>query len=119
MTKDDTPGGIVPEGLVKRLDTMSGWEPPNSPRAEALKEAADVLRTLPTIQKDGERLHDPHFQSHSYRIDSNKEEGEMRLVIFRNSGQKQVLGYMVMTTAESYELAQVVLKNYDQLEGIK
>lgn len=119
MAKDDTLGGIVPEGLVKRLDTMAGWEPADSPRAAAIREAADVLRTLPTRQSDGVRLHDPHFQSHSYRIDSNKEEGEMRLVIFRNSGQQQVLGYMVMTTPESYELAQVVLKNYDLLEGIK
>lgn len=113
-----SPGGIVPEGLVKRLDSMVGWEPSDSPRAVALKEAADVLRNLPKKLSDERRLDDPAFQSRSYRIDTHQESSTMRIVYYGQSGQKEVLAFAVLSTPESYEMAQAILKNYDKLEGI-
>lgn len=113
------PGGIVPEGLVKRLDTMVTWEPADSPRAAALREAADVLRKLPTRFGDAARLEDGRFEAKGYRIDSDDDEKQLRLVFYSTAGQRDVLAYMLLDSAEAYEYATAILKNYDRMEGIK
>lgn len=112
-------GGVVPEGLVKRLDAMVGWEPADSPRAAAIKEAADVLRHLPTRQSDEKRLDDPLFLAKGYRIDTDDSAKQMRVVVFGEHGNKRVLSYSLLEANEAYEMASAILKNYDTLEGIK
>lgn len=111
--------GIVPEGLVRDLDKMVGWEPADSPRGIAMKQAADVLRNLPTLQSDSKRLENHTLQAKSYRADTDGDNKEMRLVLFGDRGSKRVLGFMLLTTAETYEFAQYLLKQYDTMEGIK
>ena len=118
MTKYEA-ASIVPEGLVQRLDTMVGWEPPESPRAAALKEAADVLRKLPTRQTDSDRLKDPLFVVEGYRIDTNTEAKGMRIIFFGEPDDKKVLAVTTLRSSDAYEFAQDILKKYDILEGIK
>jgi hypothetical protein len=115
----DLTTGVVPEGLVRDLDRMVTWEPADSPRAAAMKQAADVLRNLPTLQSDAKRLENQTLQAKSYRADIDEDNKEARLVFFGDHGSKRVLGFMLMTTAETYELAQYLLKQYDSMEGIK
>lgn len=112
-------GGIVPEGLVADLDKFSTWEPADSPRAAAMKLAADTLRKLPTKQSDRARFDNQDFSVKGYRIDTNAEDREMRIGFFHAPGQTQLLGYMHLTSSEAYEFAHTVLKNYDTVEGIK
>lgn len=112
-------GGVVPEGLVKRLDTMATWEPDDSPRAAALREAADTLRAWPPKQSDGKRLENPAFEINGYRVDPAENIKQMRIVFYGEHGQKQVLGHLTLDTPEAYEFAALILKNYDALEGIK
>lgn len=111
--------GIVPEGLVKRLDHIATWEPADSPRALAIKEAADVLRNMPVRLRDSARIEDPRFAIKSYRIDTSVEAKEMRIVLFAEHGQRNVIGVLTFDSPEAYEYATIVLKNYDKLEGIK
>lgn len=111
--------GIVPENLVRELDKMAGWEPADSPRAIAMKQAADVLRDLPTRQTDSQRLDNPLLQAKGYRADTDEENKEARLVFFGDRGQKRVIGYMLLTTPETYDFGTYLLKQYDKLEGIK
>lgn len=108
----------VPPGLVALLDKMTTWEPSDSPRAAAIKQAADVLRKLPTRQTDADRLDSPAFQSKGYRIDTDVEAKNLRLVMFGASDNKQVLSYTLLDTPEVYEFASKLLKSYDELEGI-
>lgn len=110
--------GVVPEGLIKRLDSMVNWEPPDSPRAAAIREAADVLRNLPPKQSDAKRLDNLALAIKGYRIDTSEDPKEMRIVFFGLHGQKHVLGYLTFDSSEAYEFASGILRNYDELEGI-
>lgn len=111
--------GIVPEGLVKRLDHIATWEPADSPRAIAIKEAADTLRNMPVRMRDSARIEDERFRVKSYRIDASVEGKELRIVLFADHNQKNVCGVLTFDSTEAYEYAQLILKNYDKIEGIK
>lgn len=120
--RNDFPAsGIVPEGLVKRLDHILTWEPADSPRGLAIKEAADVLRHMPVKMRDAERMEDSRFAVKSYRVDTSLAEDakEMRIVMYAEHAQKNVIAVLTFDSVEAYEYAQIVLKNYDKLEGIK
>src|SRR3954468_23805605 len=106
---------IIPEGLIDRLDLFSR-ETADDPRAAAIKEAADVLRALPGKMSDGKRLESELFAAKGYRIDTNLKDKELRIPIYGAVGNKQVLAYLVLTSPEAYEMAQLILKNYDLLE---
>jgi hypothetical protein len=72
-----------------------------------------------TGQTDNDRLEDAAYLAKGYRVETDDESKDMRLVLFGERGLKHILGFMVMTAPESYELATCILKNYDRLEGIK
>lgn len=113
------PGGTVPENLVRDLLKFAAWEPVESPRATAMREAAAVLAKLPTRQSDDSRLKDKVFAVSGFRIDTSNESKQMRIVFFHKPGNKQVLGYMELESPGAYDFATDVLKYYDQIEGIK
>lgn len=113
------PGGIVPETLCRDLEKFAAWEPADSPRAVAMRDAAKVLATLPTRQRDKDRLDSDAFEIKGYRIDTSDESKAMRIVFFNLVGQKSVLGYLELSSDGAYNFATDVLKHYDQVEGIK
>lgn len=113
------PGGIVPETLCRDLEKFAAWEPADSPRAVAMREAAKVLATLPTRQRDKDRLDNDAFEIKCYRIDVSAESKAMRVVFYNIEGQKSVLGYLELSSDGSYNFANDVLKHYDEIEGIK
>lgn len=113
------PGGIVPETLVRDLEKFAAWEPADSPRATAMREAAEVLRKLPVRQRDTDRIDNKDFAIRAYRIDTAEEAKEMRIVFYNLAGQKSVLGYLELKAPAAYDFANDVLQHYDQLEGIK
>lgn len=113
------PAGIVPEGLVKRLDTIATWEPADSPRAAAIKEAADVLRNMPIKLNDKKRLVSPAFQADGYRIETDVGRKEVRFICYENTDRTNLLAYLVFDSAEAYEFAGTILKAYDKVEDVK
>lgn len=113
------PGGIVPENLCRDLEKFAAWEPADSPRAIAMREAADVLRKLPVRQRDADRIDNSAFAIQSYRIDTDEESKGLRIVFYNLAGQKSILGFMELRSPAAYDFATDVLKNYDQIEGIK
>lgn len=114
----DAPGAVLPEGLVKRLEYFRQWVLPGSPLEDVLRDAADALRNQPTKQSDAKRLDDPTFQAHGYFIDRADEDKEVRIVFCCKPDQKGVLSYIVLDSPDAYEMAQAILKAYDQLEGV-
>lgn len=113
------PGGVVPENLVRDLEKYAAWEPADSPRAVAMRDAAKVLAALPTRQRDADRLDSDAFEVKGYRIDTSAESKDMRIVFFNKVGQKIVLAYLELSSSGAYDFATDVLKRYDVLEGIK
>ncbi len=113
------PGGVVPENLCRDLEKFAAWEPADSPRAVAMREAAATLRKMPVVMSDHKRIDDAAFAIQSYRIDTSVESKDMRIVFFNLAGQKTLLGYLEMKAPASYDFATDVLKHYDELEGIK
>lgn len=113
------PGGVVPENLVRDLEKFAAWEPADSPRAVAMREAASVLAKLPVRQRDSDRIDSPAFKINSYRIDTDEESKAMRIVFFNLAGEKSTLGYLELSSDGAYTFSHKVLAKYDQLEGIK
>lgn len=113
------PGGIVPENLCRDLEKFAAWEPADSPRAVAMRDAAKVLASLPTRQRDDDRLDSNAFEIKGYRIDTSDDPKAMRIVFYNLAGQKSVLGYLELSSDGAYNFSSDVLKHYDKLEGIK
>lgn len=72
-----------------------------------------------TGQIDRGRLDDPTFCAKGYRTETDDKTKDMRIVFFGDSGQKNILGYMILSAPEAYDMASSILKDYDRLEGIK
>lgn len=113
------PGGIVPENLVRDLRQFAAWEPSDSPRAEAMLRAADVLSTLPVKQTDSQRIKNDAFAIRGYRIDTSVEAKCMRIVYFHEKGNQGVSGVLELQSNNAYEFAHDILKRYDEVEGIR
>jgi hypothetical protein len=110
--------GIVPEGLVGRLESFQKWVLPGSPIEDVLKEAADVLRKLPPKLSDKQRLESLTFESNGYRIDSDCKSKTIRIVYFAKHNESGVLAYRLFDSSDAYEFAGRVLKAFDHVEGI-
>lgn len=130
---------------VAELEKFAGWEPPESPRAAAMLEAAAVLRSADAmvdsaneacevatklLEKQTALLerhtaqlekhnNDPNLEAYAFDTSLNGDEKKMRLSIYRESNKTGLLGYMIFTAPEVYDFAQEFLGEYDQLEGIK
>lgn len=78
----------------------------------------EVAQVKQQQQSDAQRLNDPAMQARGYRIDTDTDSKTMRIVFFGQHGQTDIRTYMVLDTPESYEMAALILKNYDRLEGI-
>jgi hypothetical protein len=103
---------ISPEGLRVRADAMR--KRGDESCARHLELAADALAG----PSPRDPLDDPSFQALSFQIDTTNETRELRLAIYRDRDQKSLLGYMVLTSPEVYELGTDLIRYYDQLEGI-
>jgi hypothetical protein len=105
--------------VIADLTKFADWEPADSPRAAAMREAADVLRQLAPRQSDSDQLEDTALQAVGFRLDVEHESKQLRIAFFKDRGQKGLLGYMVLECPEIYDLGTDLIRRYDQLEGIE
>jgi len=82
-------------------------------------DAVDVLRATTTRQRAKNPLEDPELEAVSYSTATIEEEKKLRLTLYKNPGQKDPLGYMILQCEEIYDVAMHLMGNYDKLEGIK
>jgi hypothetical protein len=85
----------------------------------AFKDAADAIRILSKPKKRGSPLRDPALEAHGYGTSLDEEAGEMRLIFYKESGGRGVMGYMHLDGPGCYEVASDLLRQYDILEGVK
>lgn len=72
-----------------------------------------------TGQTDTKRLDDPAYCAKGYRVETDDNAKDMRVVFYGDSGAKNVIGWMILTSPEAYDMASTILRNYDRMEGIK
>jgi hypothetical protein len=104
-----------PAQVIAALTKFADWEPPDSPRAKAMRDAALTLRQLAPQAGD----EDSELHATSYAIETHKPTKELRLSFFKDLDQKGLLGYLVLESPEVYDLGMYLIKNYDKLEGIE
>jgi hypothetical protein len=107
-----------PAKVIADLTKFAEWEPADSPRAITMRDAALALSQLAPRQAGQDPLQDPALHAKSYRIETHPATKELRLAVFRESGHKGVLGYLVLASPEIYDLGTELIKTYDRLEGI-
>lgn len=61
-------------------------------------------------------LEDPELQAHSYSTAT--QDKNLRFTLYKNSGQRDPLGYMILQCEEIYDVGMHLIKNYDKLENI-
>lgn len=73
------------------------------------------------IQNGMNPLDSIDFRATGFRVDLNDEAREMRVVLFKGKTERpeDVLGYLIVSPEDGYEMAQKLLSGYDELEGIK
>ncbi len=87
--------------------------------AEKLGEAADTINRLNAARQQPKNpLEDPELQAHSYATSTLIEEKKLRLTLYKNPGQRDPLGYMILTCEEIYDVGMHLIKNYDRLEEL-
>lgn len=109
----------IPKGLIRDLEKFAALAPSGAPQATAMRDAACLLKFIRTGQTDSKRLDDEQYELKGYRIDTDPKLKQMRIVFFGKPAQRDVRGYMELSTNEAYEFSGYLLKNYDTLEGIK
>ena len=85
--------------------------------ARAFTSAADAIRIL-SKQKGLTPTENEAYQATGYAISLNEESHEMRFSLYQGD-PKNARSFVILESPEAYEMAQVILKNYDTLEGIK
>lgn len=116
--------GVYPDNmtfnqLLARLDVLGKATPGEA--GIALRTAAEVVGNVvkSTRQGTAAKLENPYFQARSYSTSHDLESGEYRLALFRESGQKGLLGYIILKSPELYDMATDFMRGYDKLEGIE
>lgn len=104
---------VTPEGLRARAEIMR--KQGDESCARHLELAAAEIEKL----RKPKRLDDDSVCAHSFGTAVNTDCKEMRLAFYAKAKQKDLLGYMLFDPPEAYEFAHVILKEYDELEGIK
>lgn len=114
------PETVSPEGLRVRADMMR--ERGDESCARHLELAADEIIRLKgeaPRSKTKDPLEDPELAAHSYSTATQPEEKRLRLTLYKSPGQKDPLGYMILTCEEIYDVSVHLMRNYDRLEGIE
>jgi hypothetical protein len=104
--------------VIADLTKFADWEPADSPRAIAMRDAAEWMRQFAPRHGADDPLDDPALQARSYAIETHAPTKTMRFSIYRENGQKGLLGYTILESPEIYELGTDLIKRYDKLEGI-
>lgn len=104
-----------PAQVIAALTKFADWEPLDSPRAKAMRDAALTLRQLAPQSGD----EDAELQAKGYSVETHKPTKELRLAIFKDRDQKALLGYLILESPEIYDLGTELIKHYDKLEGIE
>ena len=109
--------------VIADLEKFSKWEPPDSPRASAMADAAALLKHADQVFESmytdtPDTVDDPKLHGHAYGTELDHDNKKVRFTLYRKEGKKGLLGYMVLTTPEVYDIAQKFLEKYDKLEGI-
>jgi fermentation-respiration switch protein FrsA (DUF1100 family) len=104
--------------LPADLEKLAALGHPDDPRTSAMLAAADVLRLFLSCRSRKNPLNDPLLQAVGYTTELHQESQTMRLAFYRSRGHKEPIAYMILETPEVYELASVLLSDYDKLEGI-
>ncbi len=119
----DCGGGLdrpSPAKVIADLDKFAQWEPPESPRAVAMREAAAALRALAPRQPIKNPLDDPEFQACGYKTELSKDDDKLlRLTFYGATGNRRPLGFMILRSPEVYDMSTHLLRKYDELEGIE
>lgn len=110
---------IQVDKLIGELKKYADWEPPDSPRSKAMREAAEALTVAKKIIADSTPTDDDKLMAKSYRIETSEEYSQLRIYLFNDRAQRNTLGYLQCESAEVYDLGTSLLKHYDKLEGIK
>jgi|ERR1700726_2496128 len=105
-----------PAKVIADLTKFADWEPADSPRAIAMRNAVLTLSQLAPRQAGQDPLIDPTLHAKNYSVEAHPATKEVRLAIFREG---RVLGYLVLASPEIYDLGTELIKNYDKLEGIE
>ena len=106
--------------LIELLSKFAAEDEASSLRRATMLDAVDALRaTIVPRQQPKNPLEDPELQAHSYATSTLIEEKKLRLTLYKNPGQMNPLGYMILTCEEIYDVGMHLIKNYDRLENIE
>lgn len=108
----DMPESVSPEGLLARADFMRATDPSCARHLELAAQEIRKLRGQP-IQ---EGLEDDELQATHWESRTN-DRLKAATLTFRH--RKALVGYLIMTPEETYELGTHLIHLYDRLEGIK
>jgi hypothetical protein len=134
----------LPEAIAE-LEKYAAWEPPESPRAAAILRAVATMKeaneatlaliessknlaektnnllqaTAPATSTETGTLDDPGLQGHAYATQYDSERKVARLALYMKPDKKKLLGYILLSTPEVYDMAQNLLDKYDKMEGIE
>ena len=118
--RDLIPEAVSPEGLRARAGMMR--ERGDESCARHLELAADEIIKLkaaaPTRQRAKNPLDDPELEAVSYSTATIDDEKKLRFTLYKSSGQRDPLGYMILHCEEIYDVGEHLMRNYDRLENI-
>lgn len=107
--------------IAQTLDTMSvmSFDHPDAHEhcAQAFASAADAIRIL-AKQKALTPETNEAYQASGYFLDMDEENHRMRLAFYQGD-PKNARSFLVLDSPEIYDMAILMLKKYDILEGIK
>ena len=110
------PESVTPDGLRARAGIMRGQGDESC--ARHLELAAEEITRLKARQPAKNPLEDPELQAHSYSTATIDAERKLRFTLYKSSGQKDPLGYIIMECEEIYDVGMHLIKNYDRLENL-
>lgn len=106
------PESVSPEGLMARAEFMRATDPSCARHLELAAEEIRKLRGQPSKKA----VEDDADQATRYVTASDVKLKAGTLTLFRD---KKLLGFLIMSVEEVYEIATNLLHLYDKIEGIK
>ena len=103
--------------LIELLEKFAAEHEPGNLQRAALLDAIDTLRAA-ARQPPKTSLEDLDLQANSYSTATKDEEKKLRFTLYKSPGQKDPLGYMILTCEEIYDVGMHLIKNYDRLENL-
>ena len=116
---------VQADEIARTLDAMSvialnepqTIETARQSYATALTGAADAIRILAKQRALTPEANEAYAAT-GYHLDANDETHEMRLSLYQGK-QENVRSFLMMDSSDAYDMAQRIIRGYDQIEGIK